>query len=395
MTITSTNRTDLSYIEEVTPGTTPATPAFQLLPTTGGAPRANITTAVSQVIRSDRATDDLIPVDSDIMADAINFELAYTPYKPLLQALLQQNTAVTAAVTDETDLSVTAATRTIASSTTDFVASGIRAGRIIKIAGFANAANNGYFFVQSVSANELIVSKRNMTDEAAGEAVSISGTSYANGVNTPKSYSFCKRIQGIDNTAYFYYRGMQISQFVLNYQLGQLLGGNFGLVGLEEDPTETPITGQSFTPIPSYTVMSPATSMGLSELFVSSLSANPRFEQVNLTINNNINAAKQIGTLGAADLASFTLDVTGDIRVYFENIAQYNLFRNATEFALSLLSQDAAGNAFGVSLPRCKFETLEPPIEGKDNFLMLNGTLRALHDSTAQAMVVFNFFDAA
>ena len=88
---TSSNYTQLAYIEEVTAGTTPATPTFQLLPTTGGSPVSNISTAVSEVIRADRQTDDLTVVDSSVSGD-INYELSYAPYKPFLQALLQNDT---------------------------------------------------------------------------------------------------------------------------------------------------------------------------------------------------------------------------------------------------------------------------------------------------------------
>ena len=393
MTVTSSNRTDISYVAESTPGTTPATPTFQLLPTTGGAPSGNLTTEISQVIRSDRATDDLIVVDSDVMADAINFELSYTPYKPIMDSLLQNDTAKTVAIS-ASDISAVNSTSSLDGTLTNFVTENVQVGQIIRVAGFTGVtSNNRYYYVTSVASDSIGVYPA-PADDASGETVTIDAVSRNNGTSTPDSFTFCKRVQGIANTAYFYYRGMQISQMVFNYQLGSILGGSFGLMGLEEDPTETPIAGQSFTAIPSYTVMSPATSVKLATIIGSGLSAAPRFESTNITINNNINAAKQIGTLGAADLASFTLDVTGDIRVYFEDVDQYLLFRNSTEFALALVSEDASGNAVGIGLPRCKFEELEPPIEGKDNFFMLNGSFRALYSSAAGAQVVFSHIAA-
>lgn len=395
MTVTSTNRTDISYVAESTPGTTPATPAFQLLPTTGGAPSGNLSTEVSAVIRSDRATDDLIVVDSDVMADSVNFELSYTPYSPIIQSLLQSAAANdTVAIAAATDISVTNATRTYTTSTTNPVTENVTKGQVVRISGFTEAANNGYKLVTAVTTTTIVVSDPNLVDEASGDSINIDCVSWVNGTDTVDSYTFCKRVQGIASTAYFYYRGMQISQMVLNYQLGQILSGNFGLMGLTEDPTETAIAGQTFTPIPSYTVMSPATSIPLATVYAASLTDAPKFEQVDLTINNNITAAKQIGTLGAADLASFTLEATGDIRIFFEDVDQYLLFRNSTEFMVSLTSEDAAGNAIAFTMPRCKFTELEPPIDGKDNFLMLNGSFTGLYDSDAGAQVVVSFIAA-
>lgn len=392
MTVTSSNRTDISYIAEVTAGTTPSTPAFQLLPTTGGAPSGNLTTEISQVIRSDRATDDLIVVDSDVMADAVNFELSYTPYKPIMQSLLQNDTAVTVAISG-TDIAAANGTSSFTSTLTNFVSEGVTAGMIVRVGGFTDTTINTYYYVVSVTANEMVVGTAPNT-ESSGNTVTVDAETLTNGTSTPDSYTFCKRVQGITSTAYFYYRGMQISQMTFNYQLGSILGGSFGLMGLTEDPTETGIAGQSFTAIPAYTVMSPATSVKVADLNASSLTINPRFESTNITINNNITPAKQVGTLGAADLASFTLDITGDIRVYFEDVDQYNIFRNSEEFSLALASEDASGNGVGIGLPRCKFEELEPPIEGKDNFFMLQGTFRALYSTAASAQVIFSHIAA-
>lgn len=395
MTVTSTNRTDLSYIAEVTPGLTPATPAWQILPTTGGAPSGNLSTEVSAVIRSDRATDDLIVVDSDVMGDGINYELSYAPFTPLLQALLQSSAAdATVAVSAASDISVTD-TDTFTTSTTNPVTENIKPGQIIRVAGnFSNSNNNGYFLVSAVTSTTIVTADNRLSAEGAAASTDIDCVSWVNGADTPTSYSWCKRVQGITTPAYFYYRGMQVSQFVFNFQLGQIISGSFGLKGLTEDPTTSAIAGQTFTAIPAYTVMSPATSVPLATITSASLTAAPKFEQLDLTINNNIEAAKQIGTLGAADLASFTLEATGDVRIYFEDVEQYNLFRNSSEFSVALVSEDSAGNAIGISMPRCKFRELEPPIDGKDNFLMLNGSFTALYDTAAGAQVLMSFIAA-
>jgi len=387
MTVTSTNRTDISYVLESTPGTTPATPAFQLLPTTGGAPSGNLSTEISKVIRSDRAVDDLIVVDSMVGADAINFELSYTPLKPIFDALLQNTTINTVAITTVTTISVTAST--FASLPVNFVTANVKVGQIIKTSGFANAANNGYFRVTGVATGAITVDAT-LTVEATGASVTIKTVSRANGTNTPSSYSFCKRVQGITTPVFFYYTGCQISQLVLNYALGAILGGSFGLKGLVESATVTGIAGQSFVAIPAYTIMNAATSVKLAKIYAAGLTGTAKFESASITINNNITPAKQVGVLGATDLASYTLDITGDIRIYFEEVAQYNLFLNSTSFALVLVAEDSTPNAFAIHLPRCKFTALEPPIDGKDNFLMLNGSFRALYDTPSACQVMFN-----
>jgi len=108
----STNLTSIAYVKEATTiGETPATPSFQLLPTTGGSPVNNITTTVSEVIRQDRQTDDLIITDGEISGE-LNYELSYAPYKDFMNSVLMDNT---------TSRSVALSSASIASATSNLV----------------------------------------------------------------------------------------------------------------------------------------------------------------------------------------------------------------------------------------------------------------------------------
>ena len=140
MPISSTNYVDFSYIVEVTPGTTPATPTFQRLPITSVGLTDTITTEVSKVIRFDRQTDELIIVDAEVAGDC-NYELSYTPFKPLLLSLMQE-TEVTIAVSSATDIAAVNSSSEFTSSTTDFVAEGIIVGMYIRMAGFVPAGQS-------------------------------------------------------------------------------------------------------------------------------------------------------------------------------------------------------------------------------------------------------------
>ncbi len=321
MPITSTNFTDISYIEEVTVGEIPDNDPtnFQIIPTTGGAPSFNITTAVSEVIRSDRQTDDLIPVDADVTGE-INYELSYAPYKPLLTSLLR--------------------------GTPDTV---------------------------TEPGSEIV---KNTNDIA-------------------KTYTFVKRVLGINDPAYFYYNGCVISQMTFNFETGAILTGVQSVYGrTEQTATDASplagLTSQAFINPPAYNIMNSVNNVVTT---ISGLPAGTEYSTLNLTINNNTTGAKAIGTLGAIDTADFTLDVMGDISLYFQDLTAYNLFLSAGNFSLVATLTDTAGNVLEITLPYCKFETLDTPIEGKDNFFMLDGSLRALRDPVNDYMVQFKFTD--
>ena len=150
---TSTNYTDLAYDAETVFGTTNATPQFTILPTTGGAPVNNITTAVSEVIRSDRQTDDLVVVDGEISGD-ITYELSYTPYKDFMDSVLMNNTAART-------IGLTAVTNDGTGDNTIIGDTGIEAvcliGDVVRLGSATDSTINGEYVVIASGTNEVTV----------------------------------------------------------------------------------------------------------------------------------------------------------------------------------------------------------------------------------------------
>jgi hypothetical protein len=390
MAISSTNYVDFAYIEEVTAGVTPTTPTFQRLPITSVGLADQIDTSVSEVIRSDRQTDDLVVVNSTVGGDCA-YELSYAPYKPLLTSLMQA-TPVVVAISGATDISAVNGTSSFDSTTTNFVTGKVAVGFYIKVAGFSESANNGLFKVTSVSANSIVVDAT-LADEAAGDSIDMDATIVRNGAEAPKSYTFRKQMNAPGGTAsIFYYRGCQVNMMSFNFETGSILNGDMNLVGLTSDGTATAIAGESIDDVPAYSIMNSVSS--ITNIDISGLPAGVEFKTLNLSVDNQINQAEAIGTLGAVDLAAFSLQVTADIELYFEDTTVYNLYKNASSFSVAFTLQDTDGNQMVVYLPYCKFEELSEPVDGKDNFLMESGSLRALRDTITNTMVQFSFHDA-
>ena len=383
---TSTNYTGISYIEEVTAGTTPPTPAFQILPTTGGSPVSNISTAVSEVIRSDRQTDDLVIVDAEVSGD-LSYELSYAPYKPLIEALMQNDTSRAIALTGVT----------ADGSASKFTAAGIETtvlvGDIFKGTSVADPTIDQSYVCTASAAGEITVYPNVPAGATATDVALDANTIISNGANTPKSYTFMKKATNNNVPYYWYYTGCQINSLSFDFATGSILNGSLGIMGLVEEATETAKTGQTEVDVQDYTIMNAVSSIATISIEGVNL-GKCSFSNFGLSVNNNINAAKSIGILGACALAAFSIEVTADTEVYFENLDLYEKFLAAESFAVSLILIDGEGNTIGISLPKCKFETLDTPIDGKDNFLMQTGTLRALRDATLDYMIKFSFTDA-
>lgn len=383
----TTNLTDLSYVVESTPGTTPATPTFQLLPTTSNNLQANITTQVSEVIRSDRQIDDLTIVDAETSGE-INFELSYTPYKPIILQLMRNTPVSISMAAVSADFSDTG---TITASGETFVTEGIVVGMNVSVAGASTAANNRVYKVTAVSETVLTVSPAPNTTEA-GQTITIDGYMIRNGAALPTTNTFMKRVNDV-TPYYFYYDGTVISNMSMTFATATRITGAISLMGRVETPTDTAISGQDVLDVPDYSIMNSVNN--IQEINVTGLPLTTCFNSLDLQINNNSTGAKCIGTLGNSDIQDFTFEVTGSIETYFENLVLYEKFKNSDAFSIAITLQDTDGNTMVVTIPRAKFEELSMPIDGKDQFLMLPGKIRALRDATTNCTLQFDFFDAA
>lgn len=373
--VASTNLTSLSYIEETVAGITPVTPAFQILPTTGGSPQGNLSSVNSEVIRSDRQIDDTIIVDSDVGGN-INYELSYTPFAPIIEALMQ-GTPSTSDDTISNDITVIGGTG-FSSTTTDFTSLGLVIDSYVLVSGCVNTINNGVHRITAIATNLLSVSTLTTVNETAITSFRMTSNNTRNGVLSPKNFTFLKHIEGTSPNVYMYYRGCQISKMNMNFETGSILSGTFDILGLTETVTDTIISGQTKVAVPSYSLLNSVSS--IANIEIEGLPSTTSFQSLNLSIDNSIEAAKSIGTLGAKNLSSFTFSVSADISIYFEDKTVYDNYNNSTSFKVTLTLLDGTGNYIIVRLPKCKFETLDTPIPGKDAFFMLNGSFIALRD---------------
>lgn len=88
MALASTSLTQLRYIAETTPGTTPVAGNAINLRMTGESLDFGVQTETSKEIRSDRQITDVIQVGASC-SGGFNLELSFKEYDPFIEALLQ------------------------------------------------------------------------------------------------------------------------------------------------------------------------------------------------------------------------------------------------------------------------------------------------------------------
>lgn len=389
MTLASSNRASLRFIEETVFGETPSSPAFNELRYTGESLNYNIENVTSEEIRSDRMTADLVQVSGDASGD-VNIELSYDAYDGLLEGVMASSWGSTVAVA-RSDISATTGSNTFSTAGGDFVADGVKVGQWIEVRGFTTASINGYYRVANVTASTITTSNDIPASEGAGDSVTIGGTMIRNGTEL-KSYSVQKQLEDVTPNSYFLFNGVRVGQLQLNFETNSILTGSFSLMGLGATVSTTGVAGQTEVAAPSNDVMNAVNN--ILQIEVDNAVSTAFFSNLNLSINNNLRAQDAIGSLPHIGIALSRLEVTGDTEVYFKDNAEYNKYLNATAFSLSFRVEDGAGNAYIFTLPRCKYETGEVVAGGLDQDVFQRSTIRAIRDATTDSMIQIDKFAA-
>jgi|LGVF01.2.fsa_nt_gb hypothetical protein len=374
--MSDSNRTQLYYVEESTWGTTPAS-ALQELRFTGESLGMNLASVSSNEIRDDRQISDLVLTDKDPSGE-INFELSAALLDDLLEGALFGDFSTAVAIS-ATDLSAANADNSFNSTTTDFTAENISAGQWIKVAGFTDAANNGFCRVTSVAASKLVVTGLTLADEAAGDTVTMAGSMLRNGT-TKKSYTLEKKFADI--TQFISYTGMIVSELNLSVEAGAIVTGSLGFMGKDGaiaqatvgtgDPTAAP-TGTPCNAVSNVANLREG-GAAISGTYAKSLS---------LALSNALRGQKAIGVLGNAGIGVGRCEVTGSISLYFEDETLYEKFIDNTETSIDFRVIDASGNGYIFTLPRVKYSSSnDAEVSGGDQDVMLDLQFQAIRHAT-------------
>lgn len=312
--LATSNRTALRIVKEATAGTIPANPAFKDLRYTGESLNFNQSKIVSNEIRSDRNSSDLITVSADASGD-INVELSMASFDDLIEGA----------------------------------------------------------FASTFSAPVANLS------------------SIKNGV-VNNSYTIQKHFQDLDTPVFQNFRGCKVGSMNLSFSNGSILTGSFSVMGFDSTVGTSQVAGATIVAAPSTSVMNAVTNLvNIEEDGVASTMV---IKDMTLELTNNLRPQDAIGTLGHIGIALGKCEVKGTLTAYFKDLVQYNKFINNTNFSLGFRCQDATGDYYEFTLPKCKFESATIVSGGSDQDIMIEGSYRAIYDSTALATIVCERYNA-
>lgn len=389
MTIGTSNQTKLSFIKEVTPGVTPATPALKLLRFTGESLQATNTTTTSEEIRDDRATSDLVLTDQSVGGD-INTEVSGQELDEFLEAAMFTDSPWTT----NTDSGATfeADATGFLDSGNGFIANGaLEVGQFINISGFTDTTIDGYYRILTLSAGEITTYPAPTAIEAAGASVTYVGSTIKSG-KTDHSYTIQKSFEDVTTETYINFRGCRVSTMSQTLAVGSLAVMTFGFLGESSEVTESAIAGQTETPKTTNAIMNCVGDVTDITAVGSGITSAFNFTDLALSYDNALRELKAIGTLGSIDIRAGTIVANSTINPYFESKELLDAFLANSSFVLSwqIVASDGYGYIF--SLPNVKFTSQDLAAGAKDEDLIINGEVQGILDpSSATTMRIDRF----
>jgi hypothetical protein len=324
-------------------------------------------TVISQTIRGRRAPIDLLR--TSLRAEAtLGYELIHTAYDDLFsQALMSSNWAAPVTLTSST-LSFDASDDSINDSAGSLAQ--FTANQWVYITGFTgNASQNGFYKILTVSASKVTLTPGINSDDASGEAVTINQGAYLEDGNVFRSRTW--ECQFDESTDLFQVaNGMSVSEWTLNVAVGEIMGGNFTMLGTAVS-TQTGSSPVDPAPVaaPDNTPMS-AVGHVVATRELAAMS-DVEILGMTLTANNNLAVREIVGTLGAAKRHRADLfELSGTLRMFLTGNTHMDYFYDFTTHNVATIVQDDAGNTYVFDVPSLKFSDADIPIQGgQDNIL--------------------------
>jgi len=221
-------------------------------------------------------------------------------------------------------------------------------GEWIKTSGFTAAADNGYFKVLSATAAKIIVVGGLLVTESAGQSRTVKqGSSIVNGV-TKNSFNLERTYSDL-TTELALYVGCMINQLDLTVGTNAIVTGSLGVMGKIET-SETASGGAGYDAANGNEILNSIDHVvGVYEnaLAIDIL-------DFNLSLVNNLRERLKIGTLGAFDIGTGQVQVTGTFTAYYQSKTLYDKFLDFGNTSLAKVFQDTAGNGYVIDLPAVK-----------------------------------------
>ena len=378
--MSDSNRIRVSIVPESTFGVTPATPAFQVLATTGVSLRDRIGYQQSATINNDRNVQDLIRL-SKAAGGGVPMELTWSPSgEGLMQLVKAAMAGAETAAVSVAPVTTAGGDKIISRATGSFVSDGFEVGDIVRTYGSVIPGNHGYFKVTVVASGALTVeADANFAADATGDLEVVRGARIKNG--TVETF-FTIEVAYLDLDKARLFTGCAVDGLDFTIADQAVTTANFGFQSASSSFVNASIgspgifiTGATYT-VP--TVSPVLDAIGVPE--IRSQGVAYAAKSVNMSILNNVAPRTQIGGLGAQSMRFGEFGASGRITAFHEDFTELTAYASNTATDLWLVMIDENSKGFSLSFPQVKYSDAGADVSGSNTDILLDLAATAIKD---------------
>jgi hypothetical protein len=391
----SSSNSVFRYIEEVTPGVTPAT-APTTYRVTGGTLTQSAEFTEDNELRSDRGKGDSV-LTSGSVSGSLNVNLSHKTHNTFIEALLASTfTPVAAGGTKSvSDMTFNTATHTIASAGASLPV--LEKGQWFSIAGAAAANNNGIYKASSTTApttSAIVVDtvvKDVGTTNAVGATCVISSSRIKQGNADLRSFTIERELS--DVSRFFKWAGCYVSSMNLSYTIGDKVNGSLGFMGMKEEVLGV-ATAFGTSPVAATTTPNFNSVTGTYVLVDGASLGDSCIESFTLDVNANLRERRCLGGgLAASDIGSDQFTITGSSNMYFGSATSASLYGKKLQdqvITFSVAVTDQNGNGFAITYPRAKITQADVDGGSMGSDVMMSFNFTAATDPVTNTMIIID-----
>lgn len=384
MPLASSSAVQVRYIKESLFGITPGSGNPNDLRVTGESLSFDVTKESSKEINSSRGVSSLVATDASA-SGALNFELSYAEYDPLLESVMQSAYVVygTNGVGATFTGTFTATTITASVATTgNSLFTILKKGQWFRLAAPSHA-NDGKILRVSTTTDptSTVITLDANTPISTGTSIANCTVASSRLTHGTTQTSWTIERNNVDITQFTAYKGMTPSKFTLNIASGAITTGSFDFMGKGSVASGT--TALPGTPVASkaYNIHS-GVGGATNAVWLDGVPISGTYvKSCSLTFDNALRNQGAIGTLGSVAVGSGTINATAQLSVYFADSTLFTKFINNTNTSLIFSSTDNDGNGYIITMPKAGLASYKTNAGGKDQDMMLDIGVTLLVDS--------------
>lgn len=387
------NRTALLLRREAAWGETPVYNAgtpWQQMRFTSESLDLDKQTVVSEVIRADRMTDDLLYVGRSVSGD-IAGEMAFSEFDDLMCGALGNTAWVTggsAGTPVTASLAWTGPAGTITLSAGTWAAHGVVPYIMLAVKGFTNAVNNGEILVtQIVGAVLTFIPMKGITPVTeAGASVSYHYEYLKNSVDQP-SYAAEKQFQ--DVSVFAEYIGLYVNTMSIDMTALEIVKISFGLMGKDNLLTDSPgLTGTGGQVVATHATPPITASVNIGALLVDGIPVTSALKSMKFDTSNNLRKQEVIGSPTPGGFGQGSFEIKGSTDAYLEDKTLWAKVLSHANLGQIVSTTDANGKRYCIGLPKANYSKGAGKTGGKNQDVMLPLEFEATRDSVTNAMLL-------